>query len=109
MSVVHRFPYFSYHGERRVPKSSELPLGRLSHLFLSLHPNSGLHLFSKDIMNLWLGPQFRRVESVRASLTALICFSNAFAYVPYTSVQALGRPDLKAKLDLIALSHGIAP
>jgi O-antigen/teichoic acid export membrane protein len=105
MSVVPSlFPYFSYHGSRKSSEVSEVTSRTLKYLFLVLTPPAAVFIFfAKDIMNLWLGPQFAEWSTVVLQLTTLICFVNAFAYVPYTSVQALGRPDLKAKLDLIAL------
>jgi len=46
-----------------------------------------------------VGAQFAENSTVVLQLTTLIFFFNAFAFVPFTSVQALGRPDLKAILD----------
>jgi O-antigen/teichoic acid export membrane protein len=38
----------------------------------------------------------------------MVFFLNAFAIIPFTSVQALGRPDLKAILDLVSIPVYIA-
>src|SRR6267143_2749368 len=105
MSVVPSlFPYFSYHGSRKSSEVSEMTSRTLKYLLLLLTPPVAIFLFfAKDIMQLWLGPQFAQASTVVLQLTTLFCFVSAFAYVPYTSVQALGRPDLKAILDLIAL------
>ena len=105
MSVVPSlFPYFSYHGTKKNSEVSDLTSRTIKYIFLVLTPPAAIFIFfAKDIMNLWLGPQFADRSNVVLQLTTLICFFNAFAYVPYTSVQALGRPDLKAKLGLIAL------
>jgi len=105
MSVVPSlFPYFSYHGNRKSSEVSEMTSRTLKYLLLVLTPPVAIFIFfARDIMQLWLGPQFAQASTVVLQLTTLICFVSAFAYVPYTSVQALGRPDLKAILDLIAL------
>jgi O-antigen/teichoic acid export membrane protein len=105
MSIVPSlFPYFSYHGTRKSSEVSDVTSRTIKYLFLVLTPLAAIFIFfARDIMNLWLGPQFAEWSTVVLQLTTLICFVNAFAYVPYTSVQALGRPDLKAKLDLVAL------
>src|ERR1700686_509306 len=105
MSIVPSlFPYFSYHGTRKSSEVSEVTSRTIKYLFLVLTPPAAIFIFfARDIMNLWLGPQFAEWSTVVLQLFTLICFFNAFAYVPYTSVQALGRPDLKAKLDLVAL------
>ncbi len=110
MSVVPSlFPYFSYHGSRKSSEVSEMTSRTLKYLLLLLTPPVAIFLFfAKDIMQLWLGPQFAQASTVVLQLTTLFCFVSAFAYVPYTSVQALGRPDLKAILDLIALpTYGV--
>ncbi len=96
--------YFSYHGNRKSSEVSEMTSRTLKYLLLVLTPPVAIFIFfARDIMQLWLGPQFAQASTVVLQLTTLICFVSAFAYVPYTSVQALGRPDLKAILDLIAL------
>jgi O-antigen/teichoic acid export membrane protein len=105
MSVVPSlFPYFSYHGSRKSSEVSEVTSRTLKYLFLVLTPPTAVFvLFAKDIMHLWLGMQFAENSTLVLQLTTLIFFFNAFAFVPFTSVQALGRPDLKAILDLVAL------
>src|SRR5712671_6890201 len=104
MSVVPSlFPYFSYHGSRS-SEVSEVTSRTLKYLFLVLTPPAAVFIFfAKDIMHLWLGPQFALESTLVLQLTTLVFFLNAFAFVPFTSVQALGRPDLKAILDLAAI------
>jgi O-antigen/teichoic acid export membrane protein len=104
MSVVPSlFPYFSYHGSRS-SEVSEVTSRTLKYLFLVLTPPTAVFVFfAKDIMHLWLGAQFAENSTLVLQLTTLIFFFNAFAFVPFTSVQALGRPDLKAILDLVAI------
>jgi O-antigen/teichoic acid export membrane protein len=98
------FPYFSYHGSRKSTEVSEVTSRTLKYLFLVLTPPVAIFIFfARDIMNLWLGPQFAAQSTLVLQLTTLVFFLNAFAFVPYTSVQALGRPDLKAILDLVAI------
>ena len=98
------FPYFSYHGSRKSSEVSEVTSRTLKYLFLVLTPPVAVFIFfARDIMNLWLGPQFAVQSTSVLQLTTLVFFLNAFAFVPFTSVQALGRPDLKAILDLAAI------
>jgi O-antigen/teichoic acid export membrane protein len=105
MSVVPSlFPYFSYHGSRKSSEVSEVTSRTLKYLFLVLTPPTAVFVFfARDIMHLWLGAQFAENSTLVLQLTTLIFFFNAFAFVPFTSVQALGRPDLKAILDLVAI------
>src|ERR1700730_10987714 len=105
MSVVPSlFPYFSYHGSKKSSEVSEVTSRTIKYLILVLTPPAAVFVFfAKDIMYLWLGPQFAAQSSLVLQITTIGFFINAFAFVPYTSVQALGRPDLKAILDVVAL------
>src|SRR5579864_2801400 len=98
------FPYFSYHGSKKTSEVSEVTSRTLKYLLLLLTPPAAIFVFfARDIMSLWLGPEFAVHSTVVLQLITLGFFLNAFAFVPFTSVQALGRPDLKAILDLLAI------
>ena len=98
------FPYFSYHGSRSGKVVSDTTSRSLMYLLLVMTPIIATFVFfSRDILRLWLGTQFANQSSAVMEIIALVFFLNALAMVPFTSVQALGRPDLKAILDLIAL------
>jgi O-antigen/teichoic acid export membrane protein len=105
MSVVPSlFPYFSYHGSSRCSEVSEVTSRTMKYLLLALTPAAAIFIFfAKDILQIWLGPEFADHSTRVLQLTTLMIFINAFATIPYTSVQALGRPDLKAILDLCVL------
>lgn len=97
------FPYFSFHGtgSRNV---SDMTTRSMKYLLLLLTPITAVFVFfAKDILQLWLGSQFAAKSAVVLQITAVMFFINSFAYIPYTSVQALGRPHLKAILDVVAL------
>jgi len=97
------FPYFSFHGSRR-SEVAAVTSKSVRYLLLLMTPVTAIFcVFAKDILRLWMGPQFADQSAVVMQLVAASCFLSAFAYIPYTSVQALGRPDLKAKLDMVAL------
>ena len=110
MSIVPSlFPYFSYHGAKKSSEVSEVTSRAVKYLFLVLTPPAAVFIFfAKDIMNLWLGPQFAEQSTVVLQLITMVFFLNAFAIIPFTSVQALGRPDLKAILDLLTIPVYIA-
>jgi len=98
------FPYFSYHGSRSRSEVCEVTSRVLKYLLLAMSPVTAIFIvFANDILRLWLGGQFPAQSTVVLQLVAMIFFLNAFAMIPFTSVQALGRPDLKAILDLIVL------
>ena len=59
--------------------------------------------FARDVLQFWLGPQFASQSTEVLQILAIAFFLNGLSIVPFTSVQALGRPDLKALLDLFLL------
>jgi len=98
------FPYFSYHGGGEGQEVRDVTSRAIKYLLLLMTPLTAVFIFgAKDILRLWLGPQFATNSTIVMQLVAMLFFVNAFAYIPYSSVQALGRPDLKALLDLIAI------
>jgi O-antigen/teichoic acid export membrane protein len=98
------FPYFSYHGARSRAVVSDTTSRSLKYLLLVMTPVIATFVFfAREILQLWLGTQFANQSTVVMQIIALAFFLNVFAMVPFTSVQALGRPDLKAILDVIAL------
>jgi O-antigen/teichoic acid export membrane protein len=110
MSIVPSlFPYFSFHGERKRSEVSDITSRTIKYLFVVLTPPAAVFVFfARDIMNLWLGSPFANNSTVVLQLVTITFFINAFAIVPFTSVQALGRPELKAILDLVTIPVYIA-
>jgi O-antigen/teichoic acid export membrane protein len=98
------FPYFSYHGEGTGNEVKDVTSRSIKYLLLVMTPITAVFVFfAKNILQLWVGPQFAAQSTVVMQLVAVLFFFNSFAYVPFTSVQALGRPELKAILDLVTL------
>src|ERR1700730_5919193 len=103
------FPYFSLQGRTRASEVSGVTSRTLKYLFLVLTPPAAVFIFfARDIMSLWLGPQFADQSTRVLQIGTLAFFLSAFAIIPFTSVQALGRPALKAILDLITIPVYIA-
>ena len=97
------FPYFSYHGSGG-GRASDVTSRSIKYLLLVLTPITAVFVFfAKQILQVWVGYQFATQSAVVMQFTAFMFFINAFAYIPYTSVQALGRPRLKAILDILSL------
>jgi O-antigen/teichoic acid export membrane protein len=98
------FPYFSYHGIKGSAAVSDVTSRSIKYLLLVMAPVTAAFIFfAKDILQFWVGSQFASQSTVVMQLTAVLTFFNCFAYIPFTSVQALGRPDLKAILDVVTL------
>ena len=98
------FPYFSYHGNTTGSEVSDVTSRAIKYLLLVMTPIAAIFIFfAGDILRIWLGPEFAAQSTLVLRIITLVFFFNAFAMIPYTSVQALGRPDLKAILDLVVL------
>lgn len=98
------FPFFSRHGEQNRHIVSDITSRTLKYLLLIMTPFTATFLFfSHDILRLWMGTGFADESAGVMQVLAIAFFFNAFAYIPYTTVQALGRPHLKAILDLAGL------
>ena len=98
------FPFFSYHGSKPGRVVPEIAASTMKYLLLFMTPVTGvLVFFARDILQLWLGPEFASHSALVLQLLAITLFLNGFSMVPLTSVQALGRPDLKAILDAFLL------
>lgn len=96
------FPAFSYAGAQNPGAVRErLILQPSKYLLLILTPLTALFVFfAPEILQLWLGDEFRRQGSLVLQILAGAFFFNALAYITSTAVQGLGRPELKAKLDI---------
>jgi len=105
MSIIPSlFPYFSYHGTKGRNEVSEVTSRVGKYMLLILTPVVAVFFcFARQILQLWLGSEFANQSTIVLQLVTVLFFINAFAMLPYTSVQALGRPDLKAILDLVVL------
>jgi O-antigen/teichoic acid export membrane protein len=98
------FPYFSYHGNLNTSEVSQVTSRAIKYLLLVMTPIAATFIFfAGDFLRIWLGQQFADQSTVILRVVTLVYFISAFGMIPYTSVQALGRPDLKAILDLTVL------
>jgi len=110
MSIVPSlFPYFSYHGDRGREAVRDVTSRTAKYILLALTPITAVFVFfSNDILRLWMGSAFAAQGAEVMQIVAVLFFVNAFSMIPYTSVQALGRPELKAILDVVALPFYVA-
>ena len=80
----------------------KLSLNPIKYIVLVMAPVTvAFFLFGGSILRIWLGADFARHSTTLFRVLALAYFIHAFAYVPLTAVNGLGRPELKAKLDLV--------
>jgi len=62
-----------------------------------------LWAYAGDILEIWLGTEYAEKSLAAFLILNLAFYCNTIAHIPLTVVQALNRPDLKAKLDLALL------
>jgi O-antigen/teichoic acid export membrane protein len=73
-------------------------------VFIFLYPIVLLIItFAYEGMDLWLGRKFAEESSLVLQLLALGVLLNSFAYLPFTFLQGIGRPDIPAKINLVEL------
>jgi O-antigen/teichoic acid export membrane protein len=98
------FPaYASAHG-RAPDVATALFGGSLRALLLLMFPAIlGLYVFAPEILTVWVGPDFAAHGSSIMRWLTVGVFINALGQVPYSALQALGRPDLTAKLHTVEL------
>jgi O-antigen/teichoic acid export membrane protein len=76
----------------------------IKYILITLGPIVVLTMvFAPDIIRLWLGAAMEEHSSGALRILALGVLFNAIAQIPYTLVQATGRPDLTAKFHLVEL------
>jgi O-antigen/teichoic acid export membrane protein len=88
----------------------ELCVRAIKSLLLLMTPSLLIvFVFARQILHLWLGPDF---ASRSAGVLQIFCIGilvNSFAFVPFYLLQGLGRPDVTAKIHLLELPvYGVA-
>lgn len=102
------FPAFSYAQSSR-STIAELFRRPLRLLFLLQWPLLVVFwLFPGELLAAWMNDEVARAGAHALRLLALAFFFNGFAQIALAGVQGLGRPDLKAKLDLVQVPLYIA-
>ncbi len=60
--------------------------------------------FAPVILNVWMGPAYAAAGTVALRILAVGVLINAIAHIPYTFLEASGRPDVPAKFHLAELA-----
>ncbi len=98
------FPAFSAYAAGHGPKLAKLHQRAVRYLFLALVPIIvSIIVLAKPFLSLWINPGFAAVSAPIMQLLAVGVMVNAIAWVPLGAIQAMGRPDLTAKLHLVEL------
>jgi O-antigen/teichoic acid export membrane protein len=73
----------------------------LKYLLLSIAPLvSIVILLAPSLLSAWIGPAFAEQSATALRILAIGLLLNSLAFVPYSVLQAVGRPDIPAKLQL---------
>lgn len=99
------FPAFSVASLEEQERELD-PLYRKSirYLLLALVPAAVLLIIAAEpLLYVWLGDEFAANSAGVLRLLAVGVLANAVAMVPYTALQAMGRPDVTAKLHMAEL------
>ena len=98
------FPAFAASHAAQSPRTHELYSGGVKTVFLLLFPIILLVVaFSQEGLTLWLGSKFAENSNRVLQYLAVGLFFNGLAQIPYALIQAVGRPDITAKLHLVEL------
>jgi O-antigen/teichoic acid export membrane protein len=98
------YPACSALGINRIRELQSIYSRSIKYIFCALAPVSlCLVVFARPIISAWLGHTFADKSAVPLQFLAVGVFVNCFAHVPYSFLQALGKPDAAAKLFLCEL------
>lgn len=103
--VLALFPVIAAAGEKNDQEDIARLLGKAMSILLVgvSFLTAGIYLFSDQIMTLWLGKIIGEQSGPVLTIIIVGAFINSIAFVPYTTIQALGRPDITAKLHLVEI------
>ncbi|MCL4538407.1 MAG: flippase [Bacteroidetes bacterium] len=81
----------------------------IKYIFLVMLPLTLICLvFAHDILRIWVGAEFASQSSLAFQVFAVGFLMNAVAFIPSVTLQAVGRPDRVAKLQLAELPFYLA-
>ncbi|MEW5784037.1 MAG: flippase [Bacillota bacterium] len=96
------FPAFSYSKNQDQKIYLQLYRRAAKYIFFILTPIVlVLAVFSYDLLVLWLGADFAQNSYLVLIILSLAVLVNSLANIPYTLIQAFGRPDMTAKFHII--------
>ena len=98
------FPTFSSTHLNKPEFTKKISLMAVKYSFIYLYPAVFLIItFAHEGMGLWLGKNFAGNSSLILQLLAVGVLFNGIAYIPFTYLQGIGRPDITAIVNLIEL------
>jgi len=99
------FPAFASSLTNERDRLARLFTRGVKYTFLSIFPIVLVAVvFAHEGLKVWLGAEFANHSTVVLQWLAVGVFLNSLAYVPFTLIQGIGRPDLTAKLHVLELA-----
>jgi O-antigen/teichoic acid export membrane protein len=96
------FPVFSSTFMEDPQKSAKIYNSGLKIILLMLYPISlAIVTFAKEGLLFWIGSEFANHGFRVMQLLVIGVLINGVAYIPFTFIQGVGRPDVTAKLHLV--------
>lgn len=98
------FPAFSASYSNNPDFTKKLLSKAVKYIFIFLFPVVILIIsFAHVGMSVWLGKKFAENSTLILQLLAVGVLFNGIAYIPFTFLQGIGRPDITAKVNLIEI------
>jgi O-antigen/teichoic acid export membrane protein len=99
------FPTFSAVGSQRPSEAFQrIMTPSIGYLALVLGPILIVVIaFARELLSLWLGNEFSQQGAVALQILAIGVLLTSLGLLPFSLIQAIGRPDVTAKLHLLEL------
>lgn len=98
------FPTFAANYIKDQSATVKLSEKAMKYIGLILFPIISLVVvFSFDLLNIWLGKDFAKNSYLILQFLSIGILFNSIAYIPFSLIEGIGRPDITAKLQLIEL------
>jgi len=103
------FPAFSASYLNNPEFAKKLSMRAVKYTFIFMFPITLIIVtFAQQGMSLWLGEKFAENSTLILQLLAAGVLFNCIAYIPFSFLQGIGRPDITAKVNLIELPIYVA-
>ena len=91
-------------GESDVARAGRVVGRAVRQVFLAVLPAVAVAaVFAPLILTVWLGKDYATYSTTALRILAVGVLANALAHVPFAYIQAIGRPDLTARLHIVEL------
>ena len=99
------FPVFSQQKGLESPTVPRLYHKSLNYILMLMFPICLFFaVFAKEVLTLWLGPEFADNSFRVMQVMAIAVLINGLATIPFSLIQAAGRPDITAKFHIAELA-----